>query len=267
MYQTVGQDGLHFIAQALELPLIRRSIQGTAVDQESDYAAATSQVRKAGRVEGDETEDLFQLLKEVLVSACFFERQFVCKSTAFPRLNSTSSIGSISRGARSFCRRHSLQLSASESGACVRPSLQVYRLLPPALSDKPSDHGLSGSCARLGLQALAYLWQFDQSQLLEDMDNAGMESVIIKVAGAGLGVRHLGNNVCSEEMRDELELLVRFIRHLSYGSHPAEPDFRSFSLFYCVHLHSRTVGGVHIQRVKVESTRLSQSTVHSFANA
>lgn len=64
-------------------------------------------------------------------------------------------------------------------------------------------------CARLGLQCLAYLWQYDQSRLLDDMARAGMDSIIIKVAGAGLGVRHLGQNVCSESMRVELENLVR----------------------------------------------------------
>lgn len=66
LYQTVGQDGLHFIAEALELPLYRRAIKGTAVDQGSDYAS-TSAARAQGRVEGDETEDLYELLAEVLV--------------------------------------------------------------------------------------------------------------------------------------------------------------------------------------------------------
>ena len=40
------------------------------------------------------------------------------------------------------------------------------------------------------------------------MAAAGMESVIIKVAGAGLGVKHLGQNVCSKAMREELALMV-----------------------------------------------------------
>lgn len=51
----------------MDLPLIRRTIRGTAVDQASDYAASTS-ARKQGLVEGDETEDLYQLLQDVLVS-------------------------------------------------------------------------------------------------------------------------------------------------------------------------------------------------------
>jgi diphthine-ammonia ligase len=66
MYQTVGQDGLHLIAEALDLPLIRGTISGKAVDQGSDYAATTSS-RVRGHVDGDETEDLFCLLQKVKV--------------------------------------------------------------------------------------------------------------------------------------------------------------------------------------------------------
>jgi diphthamide synthase (EF-2-diphthine--ammonia ligase) len=40
------------------------------------------------------------------------------------------------------------------------------------------------------------------------MDAAGLESIIIKVAGAGLGTRHLNKNVCGQEMRDVLHKLV-----------------------------------------------------------
>lgn len=66
LYQTVGQDGLHFIAEALGLPLFRRQISGTAVDQSNDYAT-TADAREKGSVTGDETEDLYELLKDVIV--------------------------------------------------------------------------------------------------------------------------------------------------------------------------------------------------------
>ena len=56
LYQTVGQDGLVYIAEAMQLPLIRRNISGYAVQQEMHY-------RKS--VQGDETEDLFMLLQDV----------------------------------------------------------------------------------------------------------------------------------------------------------------------------------------------------------
>lgn len=41
------------------------------------------------------------------------------------------------------------------------------------------------SCARLGLTPLAYLWERSQPELLREMVEAGMESVLVKVAGAG----------------------------------------------------------------------------------
>lgn len=48
------------------MPLFRRHIVGDAVDQSSDYAAI-GDARKAGSVTGDETEDLLELLKDVIV--------------------------------------------------------------------------------------------------------------------------------------------------------------------------------------------------------
>ena len=47
-------------------------------------------------------------------------------------------------------------------------------------------------CQRLGLTPLAYLWQRDQSDLLQEMIQAGMESILVKVACLGLDKRHLG---------------------------------------------------------------------------
>ncbi|KAK9894873.1 adenine nucleotide alpha hydrolases-like protein [Cystobasidium minutum MCA 4210] len=173
LYQTVGQDGLHFIAEALELPLYRRAIEGTAVDQGSDYAS-TSTSRLQGRVEGDETEDLYELLKQVLV--------------AHPEVQGVS-VGAI---------------------------LSNYQRVR-----------VEHVCARLGLQSLSYLWQYDQTQLLDDMAEAGMECIIIKVAGAGLGLRHLGQNVCSPEMRATLETLKT-----KWGTHPAGEggEYETFTL-------------------------------------
>lgn len=60
-----------------------------------------------------------------------------------------------------------------------------------------------------------------------------MNSVIIKVAGAGLGLRHIGMNVCSQDMQDELDRLVsqpmrrvsylknKFAQNTKWGTHPA----------------------------------------------
>ncbi|KAI8072649.1 protein E01A2.5 [Gongronella butleri] len=56
MYQTVGHDAIHYYAECMELPLYRREINGTPLQQEAIYDTT----------ENDETEDLYLLLKEIL---------------------------------------------------------------------------------------------------------------------------------------------------------------------------------------------------------
>jgi hypothetical protein len=70
MYQTVGQDAIELVAQALDVPLYRRVIAGSALAQGSEYGsrkANVSQPSSSGII-GDETEDLYQLLLTVKVS-------------------------------------------------------------------------------------------------------------------------------------------------------------------------------------------------------
>jgi len=55
MYQTVGHAHIGAIAQAMELPLFRREIAGTAIEQGLRY----------GATKGDEVEDLYALLARV----------------------------------------------------------------------------------------------------------------------------------------------------------------------------------------------------------
>ncbi|KAG7853250.1 hypothetical protein KL941_000300 [Ogataea angusta] len=50
-------------------------------------------------------------------------------------------------------------------------------------------------CSRLGLTALAYLWQRDQEQLMGEMCASEMEARLIKVAAIGLNDRHLGQTL------------------------------------------------------------------------
>ncbi|CAP64915.1 uncharacterized protein PODANS_1_13060, partial [Podospora anserina S mat+] len=67
---------------------------------------------------------------------------------------------------------------------------------------------------RLGLTPLAYLWKFptlpaspggDDGQLLLDMEQAGLEARIIKVASGGLEEGFLWVNVASREGKDKVE--------------------------------------------------------------
>lgn len=72
MYQTVGNSGITSIAQALGLPLFEHTIQGTAVNMTSEYGSRQGLAKGNGKeVESaeDETEDLYQLLLKVKVSA------------------------------------------------------------------------------------------------------------------------------------------------------------------------------------------------------
>lgn len=66
LYQTVGQDAIEFVARALDVPLYRRIINGTALVQDSEYGGRDAKER--GGVDGDETEDLYALLADVKVT-------------------------------------------------------------------------------------------------------------------------------------------------------------------------------------------------------
>ena len=61
MYQTVGHHAVDLYAEAMELPLYRRTIEGSSLSRGKVYEMTSS----------DEVEDLYQLLKHVKVSLCF----------------------------------------------------------------------------------------------------------------------------------------------------------------------------------------------------
>ncbi|XP_071951930.1 uncharacterized protein [Antedon mediterranea] len=50
-------------------------------------------------------------------------------------------------------------------------------------------------CTRLGLTVLAYLWQRNQQELLDEMISSGVTAIIIKVASLGLTEQHLGQTL------------------------------------------------------------------------
>lgn len=69
-------------------------------------------------------------------------------------------------------------------------------------------------CSRLGLVCLAYMWRRDQSELLQEMVECGLEAIIIKVAAIGLEPRkHLGKSISQmvsylEKMKEKYRLNV-----------------------------------------------------------
>ena len=58
MYQTVGHHAIHLYAEAMGVPLYRRIIQGSSVEQDKVYESNAQ----------DEVEDLFELLKSIQVT-------------------------------------------------------------------------------------------------------------------------------------------------------------------------------------------------------
>ncbi|KAF9400841.1 ATP binding domain 4, partial [Podila epigama] len=132
MYQTVGHDVIHLYQECLGIPLYRQVINGTPVEQNSDYV----------KTEMDETEDLFTLLASV--------------KEKHPDLEAVS-VGAI---------------------------LSNYQRIR-----------VENICARLGLVALSYLWQRNQEELLQEMAQAGVNAVLIKIAAMGLKKQHLGRSI------------------------------------------------------------------------
>jgi len=62
------------------------------------------------------------------------------------------------------------------------------------------------------LQPLAFLWQRNQTSLLHEMNVSGLDAILIKVAGIGLGERDLGKSL--RALTPKLEQL-----HELYGAH------------------------------------------------
>ena len=60
MYQSVGHHAVELYAEAMDLPLFRRTIEGASVSTGRDYQ----------KTEDDEVEDLYKLLTEIQVE-CF----------------------------------------------------------------------------------------------------------------------------------------------------------------------------------------------------
>ncbi|KAG8866931.1 hypothetical protein FRC20_007153 [Serendipita sp. 405] len=145
LYQTVGQDAIEYVGRALDVPLYRRVITGTAVELSNEYGTRNGTESKDDQaIRGDETEDLFELLQEV--------------KRSHPEVEGVS-VGAI---------------------------LSTYQRVR-----------VEHVCRRLGLTALSYLWQRDQADLLQEMIDANVNAILIKVAGIGLKKQHLGKSLAS----------------------------------------------------------------------
>lgn len=71
-----------------------------------------------------------------------------------------------------------------------------------AIGSSYQQQRVDKACARAGLRSLAYMWQRDQRELLDEIVAAGVDARIVKVASMGLHARHLGQPLAA--IRDEL---------------------------------------------------------------
>lgn len=83
MFQTVGHEGISLYAEALGLPLYRSRTRGCSVAMGMEYHPS----------EGDEVEDLYQLLKRVKVGHNFCRTRIYSCSTWYYCINYTIYIG------------------------------------------------------------------------------------------------------------------------------------------------------------------------------
>lgn len=145
MYQTVGHEVIDLYAEAMDLPLFRRDLEGSGLAIDKDYEPT----------QGDEVEDLFNLLKQV-----------------------------------------NDNVEGGIEGVAVGAILSDYQRVR-----------VENVCARLNLTPLAYLWQRDQDELIEEMVGCKMEAILIKVAALGLEpTRHLGKTIA--DLKDHLRRMA-----------------------------------------------------------
>lgn len=127
MFQTVGHDVIDHYSKCLDVPLVRKAINGTSSNVALEYLLTAH----------DEIEDLYLLLKEV---------------------------------------KEKYNIEGVSCGA-ILSHYQRTRV--------------ENVCERLGLTSLTYLWQRDQTELMQDMAPV-LDARLVKVAAIGLTEKHLG---------------------------------------------------------------------------
>ncbi|TVY57070.1 Diphthine--ammonia ligase [Lachnellula cervina] len=172
MYQTVGHTVIPLYAQALQIPLFRQPIIGTAVQTAVSYSPvntlADSTTLKSqpelGKLDHgvDETESLVPLLERIIAK--------------HPTANAISTGAILSTYQRTRVESVALRLGLTPLGF-----LWQYPVLPPG----------------------------SQLSLLEDMESVGLDARLIKVASGGLDESFLWQNVASKLVMRRVERSVK----------------------------------------------------------
>jgi len=165
MYQTVGHTVIPLYEQALQIPLYRQPIIGTAIQTAVSYShveQSTNNGRSRSGLESDETEDetesLVPLLKRIMAD--------------HPTANAISTGAILSTYQRTRVESVALRLGLIPLGF-----LWKYPVLPPAT----------------------------QTSLLEDMQSVGLDARFVKVASGGLDESFLWQNVASGPVMRRIE--------------------------------------------------------------
>lgn len=164
MYQTVGHSVIPIYAQALDLPLYRQPITGTAVQSGRYYAVqeVANNTTPPTMTPDDETEDMYLLLAEIL--------------RHHPEANAVSAGAILSTYQRTRVESVIVRL-----GLTPLAYLWQYPALPPPPSREDSITGL-----------------------LDDMYSAGCDARLLKIASAGIRSNLLFTNVAGEDTRTRL---------------------------------------------------------------
>nr|XP_008267465.1 diphthine--ammonia ligase isoform X6 [Oryctolagus cuniculus]XP_051678520.1 diphthine--ammonia ligase isoform X6 [Oryctolagus cuniculus] len=209
MYQTVGHHAIDLYAEAMALPLYRRTIRGRSLDTELVYT----------KCEGDEVEDLYELLKLVkgITRVTLLAEYDALNLQDFHMHLEVGSQAIVYSTPNELCThskfdKHTFPPFISEIAECEEKE-EVEGVSVGAILSDYQRVRVENVCKRLNLQPLAYLWQRNQEDLLREMIASNVQAVIIKVAAFGLDPdKHLGKTL------DQMEPILLELSK-KYGVH------------------------------------------------
>ncbi|KXS22258.1 adenine nucleotide alpha hydrolases-like protein [Gonapodya prolifera JEL478] len=159
MIQTVASEAVHLLARAADLPLYRRKTRGRAVCKTQDYVSPSPGARGVNVDEAVLAHDDAGIEVEIDEVEDLFQ---LLKSA-----------------------RDATRADAVCSGAILSNYQRVR---------------VEEVCSRLNLTPIAPLWRrhaHDPALVLDELDAAGVDAVLVKVASMGLSRRFLGRTVSS----------------------------------------------------------------------
>jgi len=230
MYQTVGHALIPLYATALNLPLYRQEILGSALNSQKDYyppflsESPPSNLRSPTGVDVDnledqEVEELIEQLQQVWSNDSLMAREKLSHLTkiwqSHPNQAPVSGV-STSHSATTTTNydeteslvpllRHVVASHPSANAICSGAILSTYQRTR-----------IESVAQRLHLVPLSYLWQYPslptpiprRAGLLEDMRAVGLDARIVKVASGGLDEGLLWGNVLDPEVKGRVEKAV-----------------------------------------------------------